>query len=94
MNERGQRMQTMSTTEELFATIENAKSAVRSAFLDPRHDVERLEEIALIVMNAAARPSSHWIRRKSWGKAVCSGCGFEAEQETRYCPNCGAGMEG
>jgi hypothetical protein len=83
----------MSRTDELLATIENAKSAVRSAFWDPRHDVERLEEIALIVMNAAARPSSRWIRRKSWDRAVCSGCGFEAENETRYCPNCGDCME-
>lgn len=35
-----------------------------------------------------------WITRKTWDKFVCSYCSFEKILPTKYCPDCGAKMEG
>ncbi len=35
----------------------------------------------------------HWKHRKTWTMHICDQCGFENEEATRYCPNCGAKME-
>ena len=51
------------------------------------------------VMNAPtveAAPVVHgqWKHRKNWLRSVCSECSFENDEETRFCPNCGAKMDG
>lgn len=35
-----------------------------------------------------------WVNRKTWDKAVCSNCSFENAEMTKFCPNCGAKMDG
>lgn len=60
-----------------------------------------------IVCNAPSvvlsRPRGEWIGISYDGYAdgypvydewECSNCGYETEEETRYCPNCGADMRG
>lgn len=34
-----------------------------------------------------------WKRRKNWMKSVCSNCSFEHDEESNYCPHCGAEMK-
>ena len=45
-------------------------------------------------VDAAPVVHARWVKRKSWNKAVCSCCSFENDILTKYCPNCGAKMDG
>jgi len=35
-----------------------------------------------------------WKKRKNWRLYVCSACSHENDEPYRYCPNCGAKMDG
>ena len=35
-----------------------------------------------------------WKKRKNWRLYVCSACSHESDEPYRYCPNCGAKMDG
>lgn len=35
-----------------------------------------------------------WRHRKSWDRYVCSECSFESTQPYKFCPGCGARMDG
>lgn len=49
-----------------------------------------------IAINMEVAPVKHgkWIHRKNWMQSVCSECSFESDAETKFCPNCGARMDG
>lgn len=34
-----------------------------------------------------------WKRIKNWFRSVCSECHIENDEETRFCPHCGAKMD-
>ena len=45
-------------------------------------------------VDAAPVVHGRWIKRKTWNNAVCSYCSFENANMTKYCPACGAKMDG
>ena len=52
-----------------------------------------------IVANAPAADVAEvrhgeWKKRKNWRLYVCSECSHENDEPYRYCPNCGAKMDG
>lgn len=66
---------------------------------------KRLADLPTIEVSedCISRPRGEWIGISYDGYAdgypvydewECSNCGYETEEETRYCPNCGADMRG
>ena len=51
--------------------------------------------MAIRVLKQPEQKRSKWIEDGYQGEAsVCSYCGMPGEHEWKYCPNCGAKMEG
>lgn len=53
---------------------------------------EAIEKLPAV--DAAPVVHARWIKRKTWDNAVCSYCSFENANMTKYCPSCGARMDG
>ena len=58
--------------------------------MEEAHDVL----LALPAVDAVPVVHGRWVKRKTWDKSVCSNCSFENAEMTKFCPECGAKMDG